>query len=411
MTFDSIFKRWLITAGACCLLTLAGCSAIGPDFNEMTDAYEKSIDAQQRKSLLSNMLRASRKMPLVFTDVTSVQGSGTIGTSNSLSANIKALDPSSIPGYFSADLGSTAGLSSTLSTSRNFNFTLASLNNEEFFKGFLTATTLEDLHFFISSNDVSDVLFSALIFDSIEIVATDGSKKLYLNRPDRPDYPQFKNLLYQLIDEGLMTETTIKQVKLGPVLSKDDFVKIMPEFSKLLQLKVMVQQVSAKPESYQLTIAAPSIRVCMNGPRDQRHYGKNMDCGKPPASVGQIAPLGSTSQQSTDDTIVIKLRSTREVFSYLGRLIALQSGPNPIITTIRSDDPGSTEEVPILIVNRGTQQSAESSFASTRFIGELYSVPNDASGYSIQVFDFLSVMVTMNKIPGSIPMPPGVLLR
>jgi hypothetical protein len=72
---------------------------------------------------------------------------------------------------------------------------------------------------------------------------------------------------------------------------------------------------------------------------------------------------------------------------------------------------GHFEQKPIILVQKGAPQSAERLIATTNYQGTQYSVPLEDSGYSARVFDLLSVMVTMNKIPGSIPASPGVLIR
>ena len=404
--------RVLVALSVCALLALTGCSTVGPDFNDMADAYEKSVETQQKQTLLSNMLRAARKMPLVFTDITQVQGTGAIGTASSLDASITSLDPGSIAGFFSAGSGSGVRLGSNITTQRTFGFTLASLNNERFFEGFLTPITYEDLHYFMSSNEVPDALVASMLFDSIQITEAKGTKKLYLNDPGKPEYEQFKKVLYQLLDDGLMTEMSVKKTNFGPVMSREEFLKIMPEISKLLPAKILPLQLSFKPETYQLSIMIPTPKFCMTAPREQRRYGKNMDCETSEKTNAQnLQRMNKATQQTTDDTVLIKLRSTREVFTYLGRLLALQMGDAPFVTKIRNENSGTKEEIPILVINRNVPMSPNESLISTRFLGELFSIPLKNSGYSTQIFDLLSVMVIMNKIPGSIQAPPGVLIR
>jgi hypothetical protein len=72
---------------------------------------------------------------------------------------------------------------------------------------------------------------------------------------------------------------------------------------------------------------------------------------------------------------------------------------------------GNFEEQPILLVQKGYPLNMEQLIATTSYQGTSYHVPLSQSGYSARVFDLLSVMGTMNKIPGSIPASPGVLIR
>lgn len=407
-------KGVFVAASVSCALILHGCSAIGPDFNDMTEAYEQAMDMHQKKSLLANMLRASNNLPLIFTDVTTVAGTGAIATSNSIGASIQGVDPSTVSGYFSPRVGSSANISSQLTTNRSFTFSLGSLNNEEFFRGFLTETPLDDMYFFMKSDSPPKEFITALLVDSIETVGKDGVRREYLNDPTHPRYDQFVSLMSQLLEDGLTSEVTNEIIDVGPVLSKEDFSKLLPEISKLLQSKFTFRKVGNNPQGFQISRVVPRARLCMDSDRESRHYGLHMDCGRAPNTAANATKpkLRPGELASSDDSLLIRLRSTRGVFRYLGRLIALQSGPNPVVTTVRVKNADNQyEDIPILVVDKGNGFSTNAVVVSTNYQGEVYSVPLKNAGYSSRVFELLSVMVTMNKIPGSIPASPGVLIR
>ena len=398
--------------GLTCLMLLNGCSSINPDFMEMTEAYERSIDMHQKKSLLANMLRASDDLPLMFTDITTVAGTGSINTASSVSANLLSAEPGSFAGFFSPTNGSALGVSSGLSTSRSFTFSLGSLNNEEFYRGFLTDTPLEDMHFYMKSDNPSKEFIASLLVSSIEVIGPDGNKKIYLNDPLSPDYKIFQSTVYQLIDDGLTTEINNVMSDLGPILSKEEFTKVLPEISKLAEAKITVRKVRINPEGYQLSSVQPKAKFCMDSPSGLRHWGQHMDCDSTSNERPQARALTTKATAASQETLIIRLRSTKGVFRYLGKLIALQAGPNPVVVTIRERTAtGQFKEQPILLVHKGAIAGADRLIASTSYQGTLYSVPLQENGFSARVFDLLSVMVTMNKIPGSIPASPGVLIR
>jgi hypothetical protein len=402
--------RWF-TMGAVCLFTLGGCSSIGPDFTDMTEAYERAMDMHQKKSLLANMLRASDNLPMVFTDITTVQGTGTIGTTNSLGANMLASEPSSLAGYFSPKTGSTLGVNTGLSTSRSFSFSLGSLNNEEFIRGFLTSTPMEDMYFYLRSDNPPKELIASLLIDSIEITGSDRVKKVYMNDPLAKDYKAFQSVMYQLIDDGLSAESIPQTLDLGPALSKEDFTKVLPELSKLVQAKVMFRKLNTKPETYQLSITQLKARFCIDLSISKKRFGDYLSC-LDMTQLAQPDPLVNKRDSANDEKLVINLRSTRGVFRYLGKLITLQTAIQPVITTVRTPTGnGNFEEQPILLVQKGYSSNVEQLITTTSYQGTTYRVPLSQSGYSARVFDLLSVMVTMNKIPGSIPASPGVLIR
>jgi hypothetical protein len=256
-------KLSLAAAGASALLILGGCTSIQPDFMDMTEAYERSIDMHQKKSLLTNMLRASNDLPLMFTDITTVAGTGSINTNSTIGTNMSSVEPGSLAGFFSPSTANTA-IGTGLSTNRSFTFSLGSLNNEEFYRGFLTDTPLEDMYFYMRSDHPSKEFVASLLVDSIELTGHDGIKNIYVNDPLSPDYPIFQSVVYQLVDDGLTAEMINQMVDIGLALSKEDFNKVLPEISKLIQAKVQVRKLSTKPETYQLTMIVPKAKFCMD---------------------------------------------------------------------------------------------------------------------------------------------------
>jgi hypothetical protein len=51
-------------------------------------------------------------------------------------------------------------------------------------------------------------------------------------------------------------------------------------------------------------------------------------------------------------------------------------------------------------------------FASVKNIDDdVYSIPANDNGYSPMVLKIISQLLSLNKVPGSIPVSPGILLR
>jgi hypothetical protein len=67
--------------------------------------------------------------------------------------------------------------------------------------------------------------------------------------------------------------------------------------------------------------------------------------------------------------------------------------------------------VPLLIVNKGSSIGSGSVISSVKYFGVDYTVPLEKNGYSSVVFDLMSLLVTLSKIPGSIPASPGILIQ
>jgi hypothetical protein len=57
-------------------LALSGCASIGPDVGDMTRAYAESVEKHERNQILKNLLRAGDGIPMSFTTVPTIVGTG-----------------------------------------------------------------------------------------------------------------------------------------------------------------------------------------------------------------------------------------------------------------------------------------------------------------------------------------------
>ena len=71
---------------------------------------------------------------------------------------------------------------------------------------------------------------------------------------------------------------------------------------------------------------------------------------------------------------------------------------------------GQENQYALLVVRKN--DSSSKSFASVKNLdGNTYSIPSEGNGYSPMVIKIISSLLSLNKIPGSIPTSPGILLR
>lgn len=403
------------------VLTLTGCKSVNPDFNDMTAAYTGSIEVHMRNTILINIMRAAYDMPMTFTDIPSVLGTGGIQGQYGLTGNIMSMDPASVAGFFSAAAGSNASLSAGLTVGRQFNFTLSSLDNQQFTKGFLTPIPLDNVHFFARSSQLSKDLLYSLLVNSIEIDELGKDRKIYYNNPRSPDYPKYQEIMNTMLDYGLTTEAIVKPMDVGPVLTPDQAVKYMTSPAGNLPPGVILRKLNTpQGERYQASIIKPVTSFCM-GNREKRaevaaRFGQNIICHDLDATGNIQAPPASARVQAKahpPQRIAIDLRSTRDIFRYLGQVASAQTMTDtPVVTTVRTYmGDGKYDQVPLLKVNKGQSVSKESVISSVRYFGNDYSIPLEKNGYSSVVFDLMSLLVTLNKIPGSIPASPGILIQ
>jgi hypothetical protein len=128
---------------------------------------------------------------------------------------------------------------------------------------------------------------------------------------------------------------------------------------------------------------------------------------------------GAIDTSKPEVTLIIKLRSVRNVFEFLGALVNIQNGPDArTITVVDSEKmaPNSTidqilaQSKPLFVVKKG---SVSDSMMTVTYQGTTYSVPKDETNatYTNQVLVMLSQMLTLTKVPGSIPLSPAVLIK
>lgn len=403
------------------VLTLTGCKAIGPDFNDMTAAYTGSMEVHQRNTILINIMRAAYDMPMTFTDIPTVLGQGMAQGQAGLTANIMSLDPTTLPGFFSAAPQSNASLQAGLTVSRQFSFSLSSLDNQQFTKGFLTPIPLDNVHFFAQSSQLSKDLLFSLLINSIEITEPGKAPQLYLNNPSSPEFPKYLELINTLLDYGLTTEAIIKPIDLGPVLTSEQAVRYMTSPVGNLPPGVILRKLNTQQgERFQASIVKPTTSFCMNNRSKYSEivsrFGPTIICHDTDSAgniIGSHQSVAFKKGAAPIQRISINLRSTRDIFRYLGKVASAQTLSNPpVVTYVRTFmGDGKYDYIPLIKVNKGSNAGSGPVISSVKYFGNEYSVPLEQNGYSSVVFDLLSLLVTLSKIPGSIPASPGILIQ
>jgi len=124
----------------------------------------------------------------------------------------------------------------------------------------------------------------------------------------------------------------------------------------------------------------------------------------------------ASKKKSSKAELILTVRSTNSVFEFLGQVVAAQNQPNPYMVTLPPSEAtyarkvGQENQYALLVVRKNDASSK--SFASVKNLdGNSYSIPSEGNGYSPMVIKIISSLLSLNKIPGSIPTSPGILLR
>ena len=427
--FGSSLKKAILAISAVGILT--SCTTpVTPDFTEMSANYASILEQYQLNSILINIIRASNERPLSFLDIPSINGSGNVSTSPNLSASLNGL----IGGVAGGVTGiNNISPSLSLSFGNSFNFSQSSLDNATFLRGFLSPIPVETAKLFISDNLPREVMFS-LVIAAIEIKQADGKSVKYINNPLLPEYSLFQAELYKLLSYGL----TVDQVQNEPYKPSATLKERMPHLSTPgSAYPGMERGRSIEPPyggmgsmglSYggmgSMGLPYGGMGGMYGQSQPQTQYKVCVDENKFANFVKQEfspgifcrASAASINKKGSKAELILTIRSTHSVFEYLGQVVAAQNQAVPYMVTLPPSDStrprkaGQENQYALLVVRKNDPSSK--SFASIKNLdGDIYSIPSENNGYSPMVIRIISQLLSLNKIPGSIPSSPGILLR
>jgi hypothetical protein len=420
------FKTLLAVSAA---LIVSGCTSINStSLRNMSAAYRDVLEGYANDNVLLNIVRASKRMPVSFLEIPSLLGTGSVQAGIGVTPSITSFDPSSFAGYFSATTGSNVNITPSLTVNNNYTFTQSSMDNAAFMSSFLTNVKVETVAS-LSNNVVApkEILYS-LIIDSIEVRNTKNEiVDLVENNPNLANYKErFQRALHTLIDAGLSTQVVVKKMVLSPPMDAETVNRQFGVLASAYNQPGFMLDVIKKPgakDMYQAVRMAPDMQFCFNKQQSAALLGHIFSDSAYCANVG-ISPGGKANPANfsagvKDDnkvSLLIHLRSTRTVFDYLGTLVDLQNQNPPRITSISTAvNPAmigaaktSTPEYPIFVV---AKNSGAKSISSVTYEGDTYSVLADSESWTRDVLVTLSQLLTLNKVPGSIPASPSVLVK
>ncbi|QWE18658.1 hypothetical protein [Polynucleobacter corsicus] len=394
-------------------ILIGGCTTpVTPDFTEMSARYAIILEQYQLNSILINIIRASNERPLSFLDIPSINGSGNVSFNTGLGPSMNGF----IGGLAGGPLG-ISSLSPTLAPSfgNSFNFSQSSLDNATFLQGFLSQIPIGTAKFFISDNIPREVMFS-LVVASIEIKQADGKSTRYINNPLLPEYPAFQAELYKLLSYGL----TVDQVKEGPKKNSSPALGRTANYSQ-----------PNMPSSYQSPGGyggyggssgayggmygqmqlQPQFKICVDENKFANFVKEEFS-----SDIFCKASLNAPKNKSSKSELILTIRSPNTVFEYLGQVVSAQNQENPFIVTLppsattQARKIGQENQYALLIVRKN--DSSNKNFARVKNIDDdVHSIPANDNGYSPMVLKIISQLLSLNKVPGSIPVSPGILLR
>ncbi len=418
-----------------CAVLIGGCTATNSSsFRDMSSAYRDVLEGYANDNVLLNVVRASKRMPVSFLEMPSVVGTGNVSAGAGVNSYIYGANPSSVGGFLSAyNAPGTSSYSPylTLSVNNGFTFTQSSMDNAAFMNAFL-ADIKVDVVAALSNNLVApkEVLYS-LVIASIEVRNLKNEVvSLVENNPNLPEYENdFQKALYTLVSAGLSTQQVVHKMVLSPPMDADTVSKqfgvLANAYSQPGFMLEIIKKTGAR-DMYQAVRMIPEIQFCFNKQLStavlghifsDSAYCANLGTDKRNIIAQEISIPLSNNQTQEKVNLFIQLRSTRTVFDFLGTLVDLQhQNPARVITIKTTQDPAMigaattlSPAYPIFVVDKNRRHSK--SLSTVSYDGDTFSVPADSKSWTRDVLVTLSQLLTLNKVPGSIPASPAVLVK
>lgn len=396
--------RW---AMACLAASLgAGCASVSPEIGDMTRAYSDAIERHEMNQILRNLLRAADGLPMRFQAVPTVVGTGLLESNAGLSGKLMG-------GFLD-----NASASPSLKSSRGFNFNLASLDNERFTSAFVGDLSLETINVFSSGNVDRQTLFT-LVLQSIGLKgAGETEHHIENDASSREDHRRFQSMLADLVAAGLRTETFFRLTPLGADLSRDEWLNRY--LNSRLATDSAVRSVEVDTPSgpaYRLVRRERALRFCLS-PQDYLklsgvRVNRWLEC-RPPDMSARAEVQRPSHDHEAHSSLHFNIRSTRDVYRFVGQMIKAQMGSDPWTPMIRvlGQRAGVTAGMhPLIVVRKGEPKPGERAIAITEYHGSTYYVPLEDSGLSAQTFEALSLLLSASMVKDAIPASPGILVR
>ncbi len=417
---------------------LTGCSMTGStSFQAMSASYREVLEEYANNNILINVIRASEQLPMSFLDMPNVIGSGSVNAGVGIATNIMSANPASLSGFFgstAANAGSYYGSNAGFAVNNSFNFTQSSLDNQPFMQSFLSELTPAAINSLTNNGAGPKSVLYSLVIDSVQI--RDGDNNVlehWDNHPKSPNYAEFQRTLYRLIDSGLTTEVVPQIEVLSGPIDLDFVTQNIDKVNSLYTIpnvRLIPVKGQNKSRMYQFVRTTPVIRMCLvknkSEAKLERQFTDSAFCkqhytnsDRPHNLMGDLSKPEAT--HGDKHILAIQLRSPKTIYSFLGSIVSLQLQPNPKIIKVKNSDlfranPGTIHDLnddasslPLFEVFKNNYSTQH--IATVNYRGSTYSIPADLTSRSREVLVLLSEILTLSKVPGSIPASPAVLIN
>gem|GEM_PF-2795350 len=392
-------------AGILCLaVTLAGCTGAALIDNDVS-AYRGSFAYASDEQVLRNIVRARDNLPIHFSELQN------INTTVQMSASANASFP------FGQNNNSTSRymISPSISVANNPQFSLGTLETQEFTKGIMSPVDPTLIKQFLDQGVDPRIIF-ILFFAEIETAT--GAR--YLNSfacqdfSDHRCYERFFNYLTEINKlpvRNLYPNVYVVLRPVGPPVPATDAgkVQLLPkDLAGIDGAKFSLKMLNTGPDAgkYQLySVSPPQLVLCTDrgGARVLAFSGTRSSACASREIIGYAGDQPRSQNRH--------IRSVYQMIQHLGQILNLQdadAADNRCIVLERERDRRSCDTGDVLFqVNSSRGQPV----ISASLGGRTYSVVEGgcsrtaACDHSTQVLGILTVLLNINKVAKDIPNP------
>jgi hypothetical protein len=194
-------------------ISIGGCAVVD-QYGPRSITYNQEEASSKSSSILLNILRATYRQPLQFTDMSQVLGSASAGAT---------ITGTSIPfrvGGPQFSMPETAILSPAVTASGGPQFTVTNLNNQEFYQGLQSPLEPQFIANYAAQGVPLKVLLTLFISD-IQIEEGKTKKKYIIHNSAETQaaYNNFITAIDRLVRAGLTLEQAKSADSIGPILT------------------------------------------------------------------------------------------------------------------------------------------------------------------------------------------------
>jgi hypothetical protein len=407
-------------------LTTGGCTLVDGSLSPRAFDINQGTQNVRESGILLNIVRASRSEPLNFVALSRYTGTGSLGANGGASQNdlLRFGTPSSIAtkGIFTGAVNVSAGNA----------FDVGTLENRDFYGGFLSPLDLEGLNLLLNAGLSREVVFHS-VMQAFRVTHTNGTAYLFENNPSDDSWQGApRSSQCAALYDG--RESAFEPVFLTPIWQRSQ------EHDCRYQKFLYFMRLAIR---YGVTVEAIPLPQRDIGDSDRRRGGRDSDRMKDRERSGPTAVYfvcydpaianenGLPIPKNTDAACGAKrkvigrthdfqfrfdfkrpiagitpvVRSPYAVFQFYGQLLATDSLGRVRLSMLSRRD-ALPREPSLLTIDKG----AGDCFARALYNGQLYCVPNEGTRNTKEVFVLLNTLVAISTNRSALPTSPSFVL-